>query len=208
MKIPLKRGRVFQAQDGEAAGVVVISEALARRYFPDEDPVGKHVLLGARKLEMQIVGVVGDVKHLRIDSDTRPELYLPMDRFTLGAAGLIVRTPGSAASMLPSVQQRVWSVDAALAANLAAPVEALVAASLAPARLAATLLAVFAVITLLLGLVGVYGVLSYSVRQGTREIGIRLALGAPRAIVLRNVLGEALMLTGAGVVTGLAGAIL
>src|SRR5262249_32422851 len=176
--------------------------------FANEDPVGHALLLGRAKLEVQIVGVVGDVKHITLQSDTRPEFYLPMSRFTIGAAGLVVRTSGPAAEMIAPLQQRVWSLDNALAANLAAPVEDLLYASLAPARLSAILLAVFAGATFVLGLVGVYGVLAYSVRQSTREIGIRLALGAPQRDVLRIVLGEALSLTGAGVAIGVVAAAL
>jgi len=203
MEIPVRRGRVFSAQDGETSSVAVISEALARRYFPGEDPIGAHLLLGSQKLEMQIVGVVGDVKHINLQTDARPEFYLPMTRFTSGGAGLVVRSAGPAAPLIPALRQRVWSVDNALAGNLAVPVEGLLYASLAPARLATVLLGFFAGATLALGLIGVYGVLSYSVRQGTREIGIRLALGATGNDVLKMVLGEALGLTGAGVGAGL-----
>ena len=105
--------------------------------------------------------------------------------------------------MIPSLERRVWPIDNSVAGNLAAPVEALLYASLAPARLSAVLLAVFAVTALALGLIGVYGVLSYSVRHATREIGVRLALGASQAQVMKLVLGEALGLTAAGVAAGI-----
>jgi putative ABC transport system permease protein len=121
---------------------------------------------------------------------------------------LVVRTSGDAATLMPALQRRVWSIDNAFAANLAAPVETLLHTSLAPARIAATLLAVFAGATLLLGLVGVYGVLSYSVRQRTREMGIRLALGASQSDVRGMVLREAMSLAGAGVAAGLLAALL
>jgi predicted lysophospholipase L1 biosynthesis ABC-type transport system permease subunit len=199
---------VFTAQDGEDSNVAVISDTLARRYFPGENPVGRHLLLGRRKLQMEIVGVVGAVKHIALQNDARPEFYLPLARFTPPGAGLIVRTRGSAAPMIPALHQRVWSLDNALAANLAAPVEALLYASLAPARLATILLGFFAAATLVLGLVGVYGVLSYSVRRSTREIGIRLALGASSRDVLKIVLGEAMILTGVGLLVGIPAALL
>jgi predicted lysophospholipase L1 biosynthesis ABC-type transport system permease subunit len=169
--------------------------------------VGQRLLLGRNRLEVEIVGVVGDVKHINLRSDVRPEFYLPLARFTLGAAGLLVRTSGDANAFLPVVQRRVWTVDSSIPANLAAPVERLLYASLAPARIATLLLAVFAGTTLLLGLVGVYGVLSYSVRQRTHEIGIRLALGASTRGVLQMVLGEALGLSLAGVTAGLIAAL-
>jgi putative ABC transport system permease protein len=208
MGIPVQRGRVFTAQDTDQSNAVVISETLARRYFASEDPLGQRLLLGRQKLAMQIVGVVGDVKHNNLRNQVRPEFYLPLARFTPGTAGLVVRTAGDPALMMTALRRRVWSVDSALAGNLAAPVESLLYASLAPDRIAGVLLAAFAATTLVLGLVGVYGVLSYSVRQRTREIGIRLALGASQGEVLRMVLGEALGLSAAGVAAGVLAAVL
>jgi len=208
MGIPIRRGRAFTDQDGPSSQTVVISEALARRYFAGQDPVGQRLLLGRARLEMQIVGVVGDVKHINLRADLRPEFYLPMSRFVSPGAGLVVRTTADPAAFLPTLQRRAWLLDSSIPANMAAPVEQLLYTSLAPARIATLLLAAFAVITLVLGLVGVYGVLSYSVRQRTREIGIRLALGASQREVLRMVLGEALGLALAGVAVGTAAAML
>jgi putative ABC transport system permease protein len=208
MGIPLLRGRVFTAQDTETSMALVISDALRRIYFGAEDPIGQRLLLGSRRVEMQIVGVVGDVKHNNLRTDIRPEFYLPLARFTPGAAGLVVRSsPGGSVSIMSGLQKRVWSLDSAMAANLASPVDALLYESLAPDRIATVLFAVFAGATLALGLVGVYGVLSYSVRQRTREIGIRLALGASPRAVLGMVLGEAMRLAGAGVVAGFVAAL-
>jgi predicted permease len=201
MGIPLRRGRVFTDQDTDK---VVISESLARRHFQGEDPVGQRLLLGSRRLEVEIIGVVGDVKHNTLANDIRPEFYLQIGQFTTGAVGLVVRTRGDAAAAIPALQQRVWSLEPGMAANLAMPIEAILYSSLAPARIATLLLGAFAAITLILGLVGVYGVLSYSVRQRTREIGIRLALGASRSEVLQMVLREALLLSAIGVAFGLA----
>jgi putative ABC transport system permease protein len=205
MQIPLLRGRVFAAQDGvNSPPEVMISDTLARRYFAGQDAVGQHLLLGRQNLSCEIVGVVGDVKHNNLRSAIRPELYLPFMRLTPAGAGLVVRTAGDPGALLPSLQRRVWSLDGNIAANLAGPVDRFLYASLAPARVATVLMTSFAGITLILGLVGVYGVLSYVVRQRTREIGIRLALGAPPSGVLRMVLGEALGMSIAGVVVGTA----
>jgi len=208
MGIPLERGRDFTAHDDETAPpVAVISHTLARRYFAAQDPVGQRLILGRRQpIELRIVGVAGDVKHNNLRSDVRPELYIPLARFTPGIAGLVVRGAGDAAALLPSVQRRVWTLDSGLAANLSAPVENLLYASLAPARIAAILLAAFAAATFVLGLAGIYGVLSYAISQRTREIGIRLALGAAPSGVLRMVLGEALALAAAGVAIGIVAA--
>jgi putative ABC transport system permease protein len=210
MGIPLRRGRDFTDRDNETSTpVAIISETLARRYFPGQDPVGQRLILGRRQpIELQIVGVAGDVKHNNLRSDVRPELYIPLARFTPGIAGLIVRGNGDAGAPLPNVQRSVWALDSGLAANLAAPVETLLYASLAPARVATVLLAVFAGTTFVLGLVGIYGVLSYGISQRTREIGIRIALGAPPAQVLRMVLSEAIVLAAAGVGIGVVAALL
>jgi predicted permease len=205
--IPVKRGRVFDTRDHEsAAPAAVISETLAQRYFAGQDPVGRRLLLGRGRLPAEIVGVVGDVKHNSLRSVTRPELYLPLPRFPQASAGLVVRTSGDPAALLPSIQRRVWSVDSSIPANLAAPVERLLYASMAPARIAGVMLAAFAAATLALGLIGIYGVLSYSVGQRSREIGIRLALGASPGAVLWMVLREALVLSCAGAAVGLAAA--
>jgi len=210
MRIPLLDGREFTDRDNQTSPpVAVISETLARRYFAGQDPVGQRLILGRRQpIELEIVGVAGDVKHNNLRSDVRPELYIPLVRFTPGIAGLVVRGAGDAAALLPSVERRVWSVDSAIAANLAAPVENLLHASLAPSRIAAVLLAFFAAATFVLGLAGIYGVLSYAISQRTREIGIRLALGAAPADVLRMVLSEALALALAGVAAGIVAALL
>ena len=151
-------------------------------------------------MAVEIVGVAGDVTHNNLRNAIRPEFYLPMmhPRIVRGNAGLVVRTAGDAGTLLPALQRRVWTLDNTLAANLAGPVDRFVYASLAPARIATVLLGVFAAITLMLGLVGVYGVLSYAVNQRTREIGIRLALGAAPAGVLRMILREALGMSLAG----------
>lgn len=204
MSIPLLEGRVFTKQDGETSTSIVISESLRRRYFPNSDPLGQRILLGSRRLEMQIIGVVGNVKHNNLRNGLRPEFYLPLTRFTPGAAGLVVRSgSGVSKAAITALQERVWSVDSAMAGNLVSPVDTLLDASLAPDRIATALFATFAGATLALALVGVYGVLSYSVRQRTREIGIRLALGASPRFVLKMVLGEAFRLAALGVGSGL-----
>jgi putative ABC transport system permease protein len=203
MEIPVLRGRVFTAQDTHTSTSVVISDALRRIYFGSEDPIGQRLLLGSRRLEMQIVGVVGDVKHNNLRNDVRPEFYLPLARFTTGAGALVVRSSGGgSAAILSALEKRVWALDSAMAGNLAVQVDLLLYESLASDRMATILFAIFAGATLALGLVGVYGVLSYSVRQRTREIGIRLALGAAPAVVMRMILVDALRLAGVGVALG------
>jgi putative ABC transport system permease protein len=203
MGIPLLRGRGFDDRDNEKSTAVVISDTFRRVYFPDVDPLTQRLLLGSSRTEVQVVGVVGDVKHNNLRADTRPEFYLPMARFTRPAAGLIVRGSAGSETTLKALRQRLWAIDPGLAANLAEPVEAALDTSLESDRLAMILLVAFAAATLLLGIIGVYGVLSYWVRQRTHEIGIRVALGASRQAVLSLVFREALSMTGAGVAAGL-----
>jgi len=203
MGIPLLRGREFDARDNERSTNVVISETFRRVYFPDVDPLAQRLLLGSSRLEVQVIGVVGDVKHNNLRAATRPEFYLPMARFTRPAAGLIVRGSAGSDATLKALRQRIWAIDPGLAANLAEPVNTALEDSLASDRLATILLAAFAGATLVLGIIGVYGVLSYWVRQRTHEIGIRIALGASRQAVVSLVFREALSMTGAGVAAGL-----
>src|SRR5260370_38971973 len=132
MGIPVRRGRVFTAQDTDQSSAVVISETLARRYFAGQDPVGQRLLLGRQKIEMQIVGVVGDVKHNNLRNQVRPEFYLPLARFTPGTAGLVVRTAGDPASMMAALQGGAWAVGRGLAGEPAGPGGSLACGSLAP----------------------------------------------------------------------------
>ena len=207
--IPLRAGRSFSAVDTSTSpAVAIVSEGLVRRHFAGQNPLGQHIVLGKKQpVPFEIVGVVGDVHHNNLRSAPRPEIYVPIDRLPQGAAGVVIRTAGDPTSVLAAVQARVWSLDPDLAANLAAPVERVLYNSLGEARIAAVLLAGFALTTLFLGLVGIYGVLSYAVAQRTREIGIRLALGSSRGEVLQLVLRDAARLACTGVAIGIVAAL-
>ena len=217
MGISLRSGRFFNADDNEnSPQVMVIDESFAREYFPNQDPIGKRIHVGIVEMDPQIVGIVAHVKHwgLGLDGDAkhpiRAQAYLPLmqipDRLWTGApaAEVVARTKGSPAALVPAVRDAVRNLNAENVLYDAKPMEEIVGESLAGQRFSMILLSVFAVIALLLSSIGIYGVLSYVVAQRTREIGIRIALGAQRSTVLRLMLGEGMRMAVVGVAIGVA----
>ena len=217
MHIPLLRGRFLNAQDdANSPSVCVIDEDLARNYFPHQDPIGKRLDFdGVVYKQLQIVGVVGHVKQFGLDenasSPVLPQFYtatlqLP-DLFLksfAGFAGYIVRTEGSPDAFTGSLRQAVRGFNSNAVLFDTDTMDHVVSQSLAARRFSMILLAVFAALALLLSSIGIYGVISYVVGQRTREIGVRMALGAQRSDVLKIVLGQAASLAVLGVLIGLA----
>ena len=204
----IRRGRDFDDHDeAKSRGVAIINEALARRYFPDSDPIGKKIVLGymGRRLPREIVGVSSDIKQEELGSPAKPEMYVPYQQVPWLGAALIVRTSiRDPLSLQKDLQQAIWKVDPELPVTRADTVGHHLADLVAEPRLYTLLLGVFAAVALVLASVGIYGVMSYSVTERTREIGIRMALGAAPSEVLGLVIRQGLMLATAGVAIGLA----
>ena len=214
MRIPLKRGRLLGAEDGpEAAPAVLISESYAARRFGDGDPIGAQVKMGPDFVSSErpwrtVVGVVGDVKQTSLASASPDAFYIPMGQWDWvdDVQSLVVRTAGDPAIVVDPIRQAIWSVDPTLPLVRIAPLPDLLAASEAQRTFALTVFAAFGIAALLLAGVGVYGVIEARVTERTREIGLRSALGATPVKLVGLVLRQSLILTGAGIVVGIAAA--
>jgi putative ABC transport system permease protein len=207
--IPLMAGRPFAGNDRPPATTVVIVNALlARKYFNGEDPLGRRIRFGPPGQPwITIVGVVGDTRNMGVEQDPSPVIYIPYRHFTLPFMSVVVRGAGGAAAAGSAIRESVRRVDAELAVDDVLPMRSVVSESLAAARFGTLLVGAFALTAIVLAAVGLYGLISYSVAQRTREIGIRVALGARPRQVMGSVIREGMGLAGAGVVLGLAGAL-
>jgi putative ABC transport system permease protein len=208
MRIPLLKGRdVTDRDDLEAPLAAVVSETFARRAFGAGDPIGRRFTTPQTPAPLTIVGVVGDAKHYSSTEPAAPQIYAAHYQLPLIFCSLVARTKGPAMSVAAAVRQAIWSVDKDQPVWAVASLEEIVARTQGQPRFLALLLGMFAGVALLLAGVGIYGVTSYGVAQRTREIGIRVALGASADRVLREVVGRGMRLTFAGAVLGLAAGI-
>ena len=201
LRIPISRGRDFTGRDNAAAPpVAIISESMARQFYANENPLGQRIQMGNGSKPAEIVGVAGDVRDQELEAKGRPAVYEPAAQVPFNAMYFGVRTSGDVSSLIPGVRSAIRELDAELPLDGVGTVDALVATSLSQRRFAMLLMAIFAGLALVLAMVGIYGVIAYSVTQATQEIGIRMALGARRADVLAMVFSYA----GALITTGLA----
>jgi predicted permease len=203
LRIPLKQGRSFTDLDkNQTTPVAVINEAMAHHFWPDQDAIGKRFhFFGDPKL-LEVVGVVGNTVINQIGEDPQPLAYLPLTQDYPSAATMQARTSGDPHPVIATVRGQIQSLDHNLAITNVQTVDEVLDQGLWAPRMAAALLTLFGGLALILAAIGVYGVLSYSVNQQTREIGIRMALGATPAEVRRWVVGQGLRLAGAGVLVG------
>jgi putative ABC transport system permease protein len=210
MGIPLIDGRDFNT--GDTSGkvqVVIVNQKLVEDSFPGENPLGKHIKPGVSAGEVapwrEIVGVVGDVKHQALNRADTPECYVPEDQIGFDSMSGVVRTALPPSALIPAIREQVKALDPDVPIYGIKSMDDYVSESVALPRLDSTLLGIFAALALSLALVGIYGVISYGVAQRTNEIGIRMALGAQSADVLRLILGHGLGIALAGVALGTVG---
>lgn len=205
MRIPMIRGRGFDADDRAGVPpVAILNQTAARMLFPGEDPVGKRLKVWWTNMPtVEVVGVVADIRHGALNTPPDPCLFMPNDQQPFPFTSLVVRTIGKPASLVQAIREQIRIVDAEQGIAKIEEMQQMVSDSIARPRLEATVLILFGMIALGLASIGLYGLIAFSVAQRAREIGIRVALGASRAVIFRMILGDGLRLTLIGGMAGL-----
>jgi putative ABC transport system permease protein len=211
MGIPVLKGRAFTWADNEnSPDVAIVSEDLVRRYWPDEDPIGKRLSINNRNGQpvwRQVVGVVKDVKHDALTSPIRPAIYVPVSQLSSTSAILAVRARTDPTGLGAAIRRAVTAADSEQPVLKLTTIERSVSDSASQRRFQTQALTAFAAVAMMLAAIGIYGVMAYTVSRRTHEIGIRVALGAPRRDILRMIVIQGMRLALIGVVIGLAGAL-
>jgi predicted permease len=206
LRVPVLGGRALD--DGDVASgppVTLINQAAAERYFGTADPVGQEIRWWG--ITRQIVGVIGNERFLGLDAEPAPAAYVPIAQGAMGQATLVARTDGDPSALSSTIRDRMRTLDPEVPTFGEPSLSSALSQSVASPRFTAVLIALFAGAALLLALIGVHGIVNHSVARRSREVGIRMALGATRAGVLRSVVGEGVRLAGVGVILGVAGAL-
>ncbi len=208
MRLPLVTGREFTARDGEHdSKVILVNESAARSYWPQQNAIGKHILLGRIPQPIEIVGVLADVRNVNLAADPQPEIYLPFAQLPTSSMNLVVRTAGDPRQFVNAVRAKVFEVDRGQPVTAIRTMDEVLEAGAAQPRFTTSLLGGLSLTALILAIVGIYGAIAYSVAERTQEMGIRMALGARRADILRLVLRQGLMLAAIGIAIGLGAAL-
>lgn len=198
------RGRVFNDHDNaDSARVVIVNDMLARRYWPNANPIGKHIYLGSKNAASEVVGVVADIKNVTLAGPASPEMYFPYPQLPTRSMNLLLRTEGDPHALVSAARHLVASLDPDQPVTAVATLDELLASSRVGPRSTTWLLGLFSGMALVLAMVGIYGTISYSVLQRTSELGIRMALGADRRDIFAMVIRQGLLLAAVGVGAGI-----
>jgi putative ABC transport system permease protein len=206
MGIPLMKGREFKEDDSqESTQVAIINQALANRFFSGQDPIGQHIIVNSQQQAREIIGMVGNVKHFGLDAEDDPEIYLSYTNQFWPATNLVLRGSGDPAALVSGIRHQVEALDKTVPVYKVATMDQVLANSVATQRLNLFLLGLFAVLALVLGTIGIYGLLAFGVSRRKHEIGVRMALGALPARILQLIVWQGMRFVLVGVGVGIVG---